>query len=89
MPTQARQWGIVTQIVVHILHDLHLQAGDEAESGPNVSQVTGPEESAARPHISPIPTFGKRGSLLGAAPPPWTPCFHRFVDEIVDDDEKY
>ena len=32
-----------------ILHDLHLQAGDdEEESGPNVSHVTGPEESAAR-----------------------------------------
>ena len=36
--------------MVHILHDLHPQAGDdEEESGPNVSQVTGPEEEC-RPH---------------------------------------
>ena len=29
-----------------ILHDLHLQAGDdEEESGPHVSHVTGPEEA--------------------------------------------
>ena len=34
--------------MVHILHDLHPQASDdEEESGPNVSQVTGPEEGAA------------------------------------------
>ena len=47
--------------MVHILHSLHLQAGDdEEESGPNVSQVTGPEESAARPNMSLIPTFGER-----------------------------
>ena len=42
--------------MVHILHDLHPQAGDdEEESGPNMSQVTGPEESAACTHMSPIP----------------------------------
>ena len=36
--------------MVCILHDLHPQASDdEEESGPNVSQVTGPEEGAARP----------------------------------------
>ena len=38
------------EVVVHILHGLHPQASDdEEELGPNVSQVTGPEESAARP----------------------------------------
>ena len=49
--------------MVHILHDLHPQAGDdEEESGPNVSQVTGPEESAARTAIMPEKTerFWKR-----------------------------
>ena len=69
------------------MHDLHLQAGDdEEESGLNVSQVTGPEKSAARPHMSPIPTFGEREFPLGGAraprhpiklggSAPWTPHF--------------
>ena len=36
--------------MVRTLRDLHPQAGDdEEESGPHVSHVTGPEESAARP----------------------------------------
>ena len=55
------------------MHSLHLQAGDdEEESGPNASQVTGPEESAARPHMSPIPTLGERESPLGGLRPPQT-----------------
>ena len=40
------------------LHASHQQADDdnkEEESGPNLSQVIGPDESAARPHMSPIP----------------------------------
>ena len=50
MPTQSRWWGVFAEVVVHILHGLHPQASDdEEELGPNVSQVTGPEESAARP----------------------------------------
>ena len=45
--------------MVHFLHDSHPQAGDdEDESGANVSLVTRPEESAARPHMSLIPTHG-------------------------------
>ena len=60
--------------MVHILHILHLQAGDdEEESGPNVSQVTGPEESAARPHMSPIPTSGEREFPLGGVRTPRHP----------------
>ena len=36
-----------------ILHDLHLQAGDdEEESGPNVSHVTRPEERRLPPHVT-------------------------------------
>ena len=68
-------------------NSLYLQAGDdEEESGPNVSQVTGPEESAARQHMSPIPTFGEREFPLGRVRAPrhplklggsahWTPQF--------------
>ena len=43
--------------MVHILYDLHPQAvDDEEESDPNVSQETGPEESAARTAIMPEKT---------------------------------
>ena len=60
--------------MVQILHSLHLQAGDdEEESGPNVSQVTGPEESAAHPHMSPTPTFGEREFPLGGVRTPRHP----------------
>ena len=60
--------------MVQILHNLHPQAGDdEEESGPNVSQVTGPEESAARPHMLPIATFGEREFQLGGAHAPRHP----------------
>ena len=54
--------------MVHFLHDSHPQAGDdEDESGANVSQVTRPEESAARPHMSPIPTHAQ---IRGRCHPP-------------------
>ena len=64
--------------MVHILHDLHPQAGDdEEESGPNVSQVTGPEESAGRPHMSPIPTYDQiRGKCHLPADTPHTRKLH-------------
>ena len=43
-----------------LLHDSHPQAADdEDESGANVSQVTRPEESAGRPHMSPSPTHAQ------------------------------
>ena len=78
------------------MHDLHLQAGvDEEESSPNVSQVTGPEESAARPHMLPIPTFPEREFPLGGVrahrhplklgdSATWTLHFLEFVDVIAD-----
>ena len=55
-----------------ILHDLHPQAGDdEEESGQHVSHVTGPEESAGRPHMSPIPTHAQiRGNYHPPADAP-------------------
>ena len=60
-----------------------------------MSQVTGPEESAARLHMSPMPTFGVREFPLGGVrtarhPLSWgalplrTPHFHKIVNEIVD-----
>ena len=56
------------EVVVHILHDLHSQpSDDEEESGPSVSQVTGPEESAARLYMSPIPTHDQ---IRGNCQPP-------------------
>ena len=58
--------------MVHIFNGLHPQANeDEEELGPNVSQVTGSEESAARLYMSPIPTHDQiRGICL---PPSDTP----------------
>ena len=54
--------------MVHILHGLHPEASDdEEELGPNVSHVTGPEESAARLYMSPIPTHGQ---IRGNCQPP-------------------
>ena len=53
---------------MRILHDLHLQADDdEEELGPNVSQVTRPEESAARLYMTPIPTHDQ---IRGNCQPP-------------------
>ena len=65
--------------MVHILHDSHPQAGDdEDESGANVSQVTRPEESAARPPMSPIPTHAQiRGNCHPPADTPHNRKLHR------------
>ena len=52
MPTQARLRGVFTKIVVYFLLHSHPQAGDEDESGANVSQVTRPEERRLPPHVT-------------------------------------
>ena len=85
MPTQARRGGVFTKSVVHVLHDLHPQAGDdEEESGPHVSHVTGPEESAGRPHMSPIPTHAQiRGNCHPPADAPHTKKLHRNSFESI------
>ena len=53
------------------MHDLHLQAGDdEEESGPNVSHVTGPEESAARHPPARMSNIPENAQIRGNCHPP-------------------
>ena len=74
-----------TKIVGRILNDLHPQAGDdEEESGPHVSHVTGPKESAARPDMSLFPTHAQiRGNCYSHADAPHTKKLRRNSFESI------
>ena len=62
------------ETVVCILHELHPQAGDdEEESGPNVSHVTGPEESAVASTCHPFPHMTRYEETATLPPTPHTP----------------